>query len=265
MLGEEVGPEGRAEETTYAGLMLRYPKDVCQHRCYATQVRGLLACIYEHMDMEDPEQLQATFPLSLIAQQTQLGYMHLSTNLRMYSHFTVFQKAICEEEQRMLKNAFSMLAGGQNHYALNYLLGPGHQVTKWGAVAYVYKCHPVDATRAEHNNCTQEIPVWLNKANKTLRFADPITRVLAEYATTIPCNPLAPPRWYIDGTWYCSYPEMEICASEPAQLKPGNYKFEEENFTAGLGGSIFSTDQIEQHRRAMLLHRTREAQPIVNS
>ncbi len=64
----------------------------------------------------------------------------------------------------------------------------------------------------------------LGNTNRTLRFADPITRVLSEYATIIPCNPLAPVRWFMDGIWFCTHPEVEICTVNPKQLPPGPYQ-----------------------------------------
>ncbi len=177
---------------------------------------------------------------------------------------TIHRK-ICEIERKTLENALTTLAGGQNRYALHSLLGPGHRVTRLGAVAYVYKCKPVNAARAEHCNCTQEIPVRLGNTNQTIRFADPITRVLSEYTTIVPCDSLVPVRWFVDGIWFCTHPEVEICAVRPKQLAPRPYQLEQGDFTLGLSGGIISEDQMERHRMAELILHSREAQSTANS
>ena len=78
-----------------------------------------------------------------------------------------------------------------------------------------------------------------------ITFADPITRVLSEYATIVPCDSLALVRWFVDGIWFCTHPKVEICAVKPKQLMPGPYQMEREDFTLGLSGVIISGDQLE--------------------
>ncbi len=265
MLDHEIGEAAGVKEAKYAGLVLRYPEDVCGHRCHATQVASLIVCFVKDNQTVGEVKWQTDFPVHLIAQQTQLGYTHLATNLRMYRSFATIHGKICEVERKTLENALTTLAGGQNRYALHSLLGPGHRVTRLGAVAYVYKCKPVNAARAEHRNCTQEIPVRLGNTNRTIKFADPITRVLSEYATVVPCDSLAPVRWFVDGVWFCAHPEVEICAVKPQQLTPGPYQLEPGDFTLGLSGGIISEDQMEKHRMAELILHSREAQSTANS
>ncbi len=80
----------------------------------------------------------------------------------------------------------------------------------------------------------------LGNTNRTIRFADPITRVLSKNATIIPCDSLAPVRWFVDGIWFCAHPEVEICAVRPKQLAPGPYQMEQADFTLGPLGGIIS-------------------------
>ncbi len=108
---------------------------------------------------------QTDIPVHLVAQQTQLGYTHFATNLRMYRSFVAIHRKICEIERKTQENALTTLARGPNRYTLHSLLGPGHRVTQLGAVAYLYKCKPLNVARAEHHNCTQEIPVQIGKTN----------------------------------------------------------------------------------------------------
>ncbi len=223
MLDHEIGEAAGVKEAKDAGLALKYPEDVCGHRCHATQVASLIVCFVKDNQTIGEVKWQMDFPVHLIAQQTQLGYTHLATNLCMYRRFATIHRKICEIERKTLENALTTLAGGQNRYVLHSLLGPGHRVTRLGAVAYVYKCKPVNTAQAEHHNCTQEIPVRLGNTNWTMRFADPITRVLSEYTTIVPCDSLAPVRWFGDGAWFCAHPEVEICTVKPKQLTPGPY------------------------------------------
>ena len=154
MLDHEIGEAAGVKEAKYAGLVLRYPEDVCGHRCHATKVASLVVCFIKDNQTIGEVRWQTDFPVHLIAQQMQLGYTHLATNLRMYRSFATIHRKICEIERKTLENALTTLAGGQNRYALHSLLGLGHRVTRLGAVAYVYKCKPVNAARAEHCNCS---------------------------------------------------------------------------------------------------------------
>ncbi len=134
-----------------------------------------------------------------------------------------------------------------------------------GAVAYTYKCRPMDMAQAKHHNCTQEIPVQLGKTNRTLMFADPVTRVLSDYATIVPCDLVAPIRWFVDGVWSCTHLAVEICTTAPRQLMPGPYQMEQEDFTIGLSRGTISGDQLKQHHMAELILHLREAQAMPNS
>ncbi len=104
----------------------------------------------------------------------------------------------------------------------------------------------------------------LASANNTVKFADPISFTLSNYATVIPCDPVAPPRWNIDGHWYCATPTVEPCGA-PKELEPKTREFKDEDFVTGLGGNIYSTAQIRQHRLAERIYHSREAQAIIES
>ena len=114
MLDHEIGEAAGVKEAKYAGLVLRYPEDVCDHRCLATQVASLIVCFVKDNQTIGEVRWQTDFPIHLIAQQTQLGYTHLATNLRMYRSFATIYRKICEIERKTLENALTTLAGGQN-------------------------------------------------------------------------------------------------------------------------------------------------------
>ncbi len=97
MLDHEVGEAAGIKEAKYAGLVLRYP-DVCRRRCHATQVASLIVCFINDNQTLREVKWQTDFPVHLIAQQTQLGYTHLATNLRIYRSFATIHHKICEKE-----------------------------------------------------------------------------------------------------------------------------------------------------------------------
>ncbi len=221
---DDVGLQERGEEVRYAGLVLRYPRDVCGRRCYATQVEDLSLCLKRDAEKLEPLTLKTGFSVDLVTQQARLGHAHLQTNLCMYDRFAIIQQDLCKVERQVLENAINTLASSGNRYALNSLLGPGHHVTTVGATAYITRCQRVQAARIKYHNCTQEIPVRLASSNNTVKFADPISFTLSNYATIIPCDPVAPPT-------------VEPCGAQK-ELEPKTREFKDEDFVTGLGGNI---------------------------
>ncbi len=70
---------------------------------------------------------------------------------------------------------------------------------------------------------------------------------------------IAPPRWRLNGRWYCAFPEIRDCA-QPGKIpmKPiaiDNVKV----MDLGLGRSIYSPEQLEEFARFQESHGTRRA------
>ena len=78
----------------------------------------------------------------------------------------------------------------------------------------------MEVTPRTHTNCTNEIPA---EYNNTDVFIDPISFVIKAAAAPVRCNDIAPPRWRLNGRWYCAYPQIRDC-SEPGRIpiKPIN-------------------------------------------
>jgi hypothetical protein len=55
-----------------------------------------------------------------------------------------------------------------------------------------------------HRNCTEEIPVLLNR---TEIFVDPISYIITLAGWPMHCNDVAPPRYKFGNKWFCSYSE----------------------------------------------------------
>ena len=202
--------------------------------------------------------------VQLLQQRQEARVTAYQCQAKRTTRFAIIQQDLCKVERQVLENAINTLAGSGNWYTLNSLLGPGHHVTTVGATAYVTRCQRVQAAQIEYHNCTQEMPVRLASSNNTVKFADPISFTLSNYATIIPCDPVAPPRWNIDGHWYCATPTVEPCGA-PKELKPKTQEFKDEDFVTGLGHNIYSTAQIRQHRLTERIYHSREAQAIIGS
>ena len=247
------------ETNQFSGLVLQQVVTLCRVRCFDTQVKGLFVCPYREGDEPLPKHsFKASFSPDQVNLQTQLGYLHTTTNLAVTERFALVQSDICLAARRTLFNKIQSISGAHNVYALLDIYGPGHMVYQAGAAAYVTKCTRVEVNRAEYANCTHEIPV--NFANTTY-FADPLTRILTDFPTITPCSDVMPPRWKMGGDWYCSHPRVLPC-ERPRQLNLSVTPYSPlHDFTLGLGRGIYSNEQLEQHRRFQISQSSRR--PVV--
>ncbi len=73
------------------------------------------------------------------------------------------------------------------------------------------------------------------------------------------CNDIAPPRWRLNGQWYCAYPQIRDC-SEPGRIPIKPFNIDDVGvMNLGLGRSIYSPDQLEEFRRFQESQGTRRA------
>jgi hypothetical protein len=111
----------------------------------------------------------------------------------------------------------------------------------------------VEVTPRTHTNCTNEIKAEYNNTNV---FIDPISFVIKAAAAPVRCNDIAPPRWRLNGRWYCAYPQIRDC-SEPGRI-PINID-DVDVMNLGLGRSIYSPEQLEEFMRFQESQGTRRA------
>jgi hypothetical protein len=249
-----------SNETTsqYAGLQLRGPQSVCRIHCFYTQISGITVCVLRALDQPLPErEFREKFEQTTTALQTQLSFLHMGTNMRMYERFERIQTDLCEVDRKVLHARLQSVAAGDSRYSLVDLYGPGHSLHVAGAVAYVTSCVEKEATLVAAENCTLEIPVSV-QPNNTKRFADPMTWVLHDFPTVVPCDDLMPIRWKVHNDWYCATPNARPCEA-PLQLQTSTTEFQAEDFTRGLGSGIYSREQRERHRQALMLAGARNA------
>ena len=73
------------------------------------------------------------------------------------------------------------------------LFEKGTHVERAGSVLYVHKCAKMVATITKLSFCTEEVPVLVESQNfSSIRFMDPIRKILYHYYTIAACNPLYP-------------------------------------------------------------------------
>lgn len=242
----------------YAGFVLRRTQSVCGVHCFGTQGQhGIVACVLRPGDAPvAPATFKEHVEIGEANLQSQISYLHLSSNLNLNKRFRDLQSELCELDRRTLHTRLQAIVGADNPYALLDIYGPGYSIEVGGAAAYITKCFPVDVTLTDFPNCTAEIPV---KYNGTLRFVDPMSRVLRVFPVVIPCSPIAPVRWKIEGQWYCAEPWPRECrAPEKLNVTFGMNRYHLD-FTKALGRGIYSKEQLEKHHLFMASQHTREA------
>ena len=70
---------------------------------------------------------------------------------------------------------------------------------------------------------------------------------------------VAPPRWRLNGRWYCAFPEIRDCA-EPGKIPMKPIAIEDVKvLELGLGRSIYSPEQLEEFARFQESQGTRRA------
>ena len=236
------------EEKTqqFAGLILKEKRSLCGHECYNTQILGVVACMMWSYD--EPIAVNASFKKYYAqhgaAIQTQMAFLHLGSNLRMHNRFEQVQQDLCEVDRRVLYTRLQAMSGSGNQHSLLDIFPRGHQIYISGGAAYVVQCEAREATKANHPNCTEQVPVMVNGTKK---FADPFTWVLQDYPDVLPCSDLTPVRWRIKGAWFCATPVARACPA-PEQLRTLSRPFMPTgNIASGLDGGIYTPAQVLQH------------------
>ena len=230
----------------FAGFHLRRRSTYCGMDCYHTQVAGLLTCPIANGTVPKTFPFRADLGKDLSDPQllSRIGYLHLDTNQRMTDRFQTVMDNLCQVEMAAWRSRLHNLAGTDSPYALLDTYGRGFTMQVAGAAAYILKCAEREATRADYRNCTQEVPV---KVGDDIKFADPLTWIVKDFPTIVPCSPVMPVRWNIMGKWYCATPGVRPC-NAPRQMASGLNRTEEGDFSRGLGKGIFTESQMAEHK-----------------
>jgi len=188
--------------------------------------------------------------------ESELSFLQVKSTMTLQETIRQVKAEICENRRQIAHMRLESIAGAENPYSLMEVFGRGHLVTKNGATVYVTRCQPVEVTPRTHTNCTNEIPAQYNNTDV---FVDPISFVIKAAAAPVRCNDIAPPRWRLNGRWYCAYPQIRDCG-EPGRIpiKPVNID-DVGVMNLGLGRSIYSPEQLEEFKRFQESQGTRRA------
>ena len=189
-------------------------------------------------------------------------FMDFTAEFEHHRTMEEFVRAQCELERKTLWNKLQSMSGAANPHALYDIFGEGYTYVKVGsAVAYVTQCTPVLVELADAANCTLEVPVRRRNVDDT-EWMDPLTKVLYRFPTEVVCSSLLPVRWDLEGTWYCSRPELVICAA-PEQLKPsvGSYTASLDLFDKTSKTPLMQPGQIAQ--RDILFHQLSHREAVL--
>ena len=111
----------------YGGLVVREPVRICREKCYRTQVKDLNIC-FTRPDRENSFTFRPSFDPTRSSLQTQVAYLHMTTNLGLRSKFSIVNQEICELDRRTRLNQLRDISGANNPHALLDLYGPGHRI-----------------------------------------------------------------------------------------------------------------------------------------
>ena len=228
----------------YAGLVIKGDRFLCGMKCFETHIPGITVCPPGRSGVQ--VKFRPGFKAEDRQIQSQIGFMHLNINLQVFDSFQELQRALCAVDRKTLSNKIAAIATDSSPYSLLDVYGPGHMSLLAGGVAYIAKCVSAEVTLSSHHNCTQEVPV-LYKEKKF--FMNPLTRIIQQYPTVIPCSDLMPVRWELeDGEWYCARPAITRCDGVKT-LEPLAPQKMEIDFTTGMGRGIYTEEQLTQQHR----------------
>jgi hypothetical protein len=190
--------------------------------------------------------------------ESELSFLQVRSTMTLQETICQVKEEICEDRKQIAHTRLESIAGAENPYSLMQVFGRGQLVTRNGATVYVTRCQAAEVLPRTHTNCTNEIPAILNG---TKVFVDPISFVIKAAAAMVRCNDVAPPRWRLNGRWYCAFPEIRDCA-EPGKIPMKPIAINDVKvMDLGLGRSIYSPEQLEEFARFQESQGTRRAFP----
>ena len=244
------------DSAQYAGLVMKQPVEICGQTCHRTQIKDLVVCLLREHDFGLTDTMGIFDPTNTDL-KAQMSYLHVDMGLKLTRSFNTLTLQQCELERKILTNDIQSLSGAHNRHGLMEHFPKGANVVVNGAVAYVQLCQPVEVTRIDYANCTEEIPIV---HNGTIKFADPHTFILQPHASIVPCSQFMAPAWKISGQWFCSYPQVRAC-QQPKQLNITNYNFLDSFMSIGVSSGVFNQAAFDKHKEYL---RTYQSRPAVN-
>lgn len=193
---------------------------------------------------------------------SRMAYLHLKTNTNVEAQFGTIYEELCSSKRGTVINRLRMLSHSNNQYVALDIFGEGHTVYASGAVAHVTRCIEVEAKLRALHNCTRDIPVTYGPYDEPA-FVDPISFVVKARTHVLPCNPIMPITWLIDGKWWCSSPELRTCP-QPLRIDIAlDSSYEPRGFAEELDGDMYTEEHLRIHKDYIMFANARE--PILDT
>jgi hypothetical protein len=242
------------DKNQVAGLELKETMILCGRATQTTHIKSIAVFFHpmEQIEVASGKFNMVTKEAEFTRLESELSFLQVRSTMTLQETIRQVKAEICEDRKQIAHTRLESIAGAENPYSLMQVFGRGHQVTRNGVMVYVTRCQAAEVLPRTHTNCTNEIPAILNGTNV---FVDPISFVIKAAAAPVRCNDVAPPRWRLNGRWYCAFPEIRDCA-EPGKIPMKPIAIAD---ILGLGRSIYSPAQLEEFARFQESQGTRRA------
>ena len=250
-------------EDSFAGLVVKGRRRLCGHEAYSTQIIDIAVLVgtgdppAKHEFLSDIT-VKAHVDIKSTALQAQLAHNHITHRMSLAQMIDTLHSNICELERTVMQNKMQAIASGQSDYALLNTHGPGYLAIRRGAAAYVIRCRPKSAIYRDSENCTQEIPAWVEGKE---RWADPLTFILQEYPQGVTCDSQMPVRWLIEGQWFCASPGLSAICNPPSEFSVRSHQEDSRHheYGRGLSSTWYSAKAAQTYRESLMIHGARQA------
>jgi hypothetical protein len=181
-----------------AGLELAESFILCGHQAFRTHIKNIAVFIHkdDRMEVAQGRFNDKEGEGDLTRLESGMSFMQVRASISMKEKLRQVRGAICVNRREIAHTRLEAIAGADNPYSLITIFGRGHLAIKAGGAVYVTRCSPVEVVPRSHMNCTEEIPVTVNRTDA---FVDPISYVIKSAGSPIHCNDVARPRWVASG------------------------------------------------------------------
>ena len=237
-------------EEQIMGLVLGPTTELCNKRVYQTQLDDIVVAVDGEMleDMQEVDPRQASVDFSILGATHHFSLMHELSRDKIVQH-TVSQ--MCRNSERSLRTSLALLQMANE--AVPHIEGldnEGLTFVTAGAAVNIVRCPKVTVTYHPLPYCVHEMPVSTPSGEKF--FVNPFTKVLQPNGTVLPCSAKMPVVWLVDGTYYCSTPELQVCDTAPTRIAPhltaGGGNFENDLDYRGINHGPYGNEE-DLHRR----------------
>jgi hypothetical protein len=231
------------DKNQVAGLELKETMILCGWAAQTTHIKSIAVFFHpmEQIKVASGKFNMVTTDAEFTCLESELSFLQVRATMSLQETIHQVKAEICENCKQAAHTRLESITAAENPYSLMQLFGRGHQVTRKGATVYVTRCQPTEVTPRTHINCTNEIPAELNVSHI---FMDPASFVIKAAAAPVRCNDIAPPKYRLNGRWYCAFPQIRDCA-EPGRIPVKPIALDDVKvMSLGLGRSIYSPAQL---------------------